>query len=233
MYDYFKISKPARTSSLGLPVASLTLALAAVTPGCGVNIGIEDDVIGDSQGDDIGESEGDDADSGEEVGSSEDTGTSEGTEGSSDTSDDAETSEGSGDQTGTDSDATEGSSDTEEESGPGDTCADLSEGDLELGSIGVEVSIDHGLAASCGAPGADALYTFTAPAAATFRFALDQAQGFSPVLYLVGECDPIVELACEPEPGEIDLDLEADQTVYVVVDSSEGAGTVQLTVSQL
>jgi hypothetical protein len=86
---------------------------------------------------------------------------------------------------------------------------------------------------SCGLPGPDALFSFTATSDATYEFTLD-SNAFEGVLYLVGgTCHPLDELACEPEGQAIVRDMLMGEVVYIVVDSDAGPGAATLSIVQI
>lgn len=186
-------------------------------------VGVEDDYIGD--GDATGTSS--DTDDGTDT-EEESTGTDTTDDGTTDTTDDTTDDT---DDTTTDG-TTDGTEETSSDTGPWETCDDITQAILELGTIDIQVDVDHDLVASCGADGADAVFEFTAPQAGDYRFSVANFE-FSPVLYVVNECMPLDEIACEDELGQVDVTLEADQLVYVVVDSAGGTGSAELTAELL
>lgn len=93
----------------------------------------------------------------------------------------------------------------------------------------------HG-AGSCGGGAGDAIFEFTAPAAATFSFlASSDAEGADTLIYVRTACNygpeyPGIELECNDDQvpmentlGAVDVPLEAGQTVYVFVDGYLGS----------
>lgn len=121
---------------------------------------------------------------------------------------------------------------TDADTGEPPNCADLTDQVLELGTISIEVDTDDGLVGSCGGDGPEAVFEFTAGTAGDYRFVVTEA-AFTPVLYVVTECEPLDELACDADNGEVTVALEADQVVWLVVDSSEGQGSASLTAEML
>jgi hypothetical protein len=90
------------------------------------------------------------------------------------------------------------------------------------------------LEASCGAPGPETVYAFTAPIDGLAQFTLSGAT-FEAALYVVAlECNPLEEIACAAAPTDplmVEQLMTADQTYYIVVDSFAGGGDATLDVT--
>jgi hypothetical protein len=94
---------------------------------------------------------------------------------------------------------------------------------------------------SCGGGGPARVYSFTAPGAGTYNFTTGSlGQRVDTVLYLRSFCQlPAYELGCNDDfitaASRVSVALEEDETIYVFVDSLEGAatGSYKLTVTRL
>ncbi|MBC8074321.1 MAG: hypothetical protein IAG13_38735 [Deltaproteobacteria bacterium] len=110
-------------------------------------------------------------------------------------------------------------------SGPGPDFACADGGDLgsALGSVasGSTVGLDDTFTASCASEGADTVFVWTAPAAASYTFSLAGSDYDTLLTVQSPDCGG-AELACNDDSGtlqsSLDLALAADQTVLVVVD---------------
>jgi hypothetical protein len=87
---------------------------------------------------------------------------------------------------------------------------------------------------SCGSAGPDAVFSFTATSDATYEFTL-ASNAFEGVLYLVDgtSCDPLEEIACEPEGQAISHAMLVDEVVYIIVDSDAGPGAATLSIAAI
>lgn len=98
---------------------------------------------------------------------------------------------------------------------------------------------------SCGGGGPSEAFTFTAPAAGTYRVATSQlAARANTVVYVRPFCQlPAYEIACNDDAGSaasmVDVELAGGETVYIFVDSfidpegRQATGRYTLTVSGL
>lgn len=192
-------------------------------------------VIGEGTGilpEDIGDGgtgTGDD-EAGEDVGGTED---EEGTTGSDTGTDDDSGTESSGETTDGTTGTTEGDTTeegTSDDSTGGSPCEGIEDMVLDVAyQIFLDgSSLDMG---SCGGSEPENIFEFTAPAAGDFAFTVSN-NDFAPILYLRSDCEGN-ELACEATQA-LEVSLEADETVFVYVDSNDDGGvTGELTVSQL
>jgi hypothetical protein len=148
---------------------------------------------------------------------------------------------GSGDGDG-DPDQTTGDGDGDPATTSGDGDGDPSGGDLACDEFDPQPVTDGDndavvgdgvsmLMGTCGADGPERVYVYTATADGVVSFALVNAT-FEGVVYIVGDsCDPLDELACQPAPEPVQVDLGVGDTVYVVVDSfgiGGGIGILQI-----
>lgn len=105
-------------------------------------------------------------------------------------------------------------------------------------AAGSTVGEDEDIAQSCGAGGAvDRVISFTAPAAATFRFDTF-GSGYDTVLAAYSTCSAASEIVCNDDTGglqsQIDVALPAGGSVLVTVSGySGGTGNYVLNVTQL
>jgi hypothetical protein len=174
---------------------------------------------GATSGEDFGEETG--AEAGDGDGDNNDTGPGDGDGDPGDGDGDGDTGDGDGD------------SDTGDGDGDGDgdpvaPCAELGATPVVLGPNPVDLVDPGTLESDCGHPGPEGVYSFAAPAAGGYEFALIDAD-FEGALYpLDGECAPVNEL-CVASPEVLTLDLALGEVVLVVVDSSAGgSGTLDI-----
>ena len=192
------------------------------TTGLSTNTGVGEETDGNG-GSDTGE---DPTSTGEDASTGQDTGDGDGDPGDGD-------GDGDGDATG-DGDGDPGDGDGDGDGDPGLSCEMFEPIPVELGENSVDVlegpSVFEG---SCGAPGPDAVFSFTAPESGSYEFTLatDEFAGF---IYLVaGDCDPLEELACKSEGESIVHDMVEGEVVYVIVDSDAAPGTATLTIAAI
>jgi hypothetical protein len=94
---------------------------------------------------------------------------------------------------------------------------------------------------SCGGGETTAVFAFTAESAGVYNFASSgEAEGVDTVVYAISTCGAdAAELACSDDVeglyGAVGVLLEADQTIYIVVDNYEATpgGPISLTATQL
>ncbi|MCA9709360.1 MAG: hypothetical protein KDK70_26195 [Myxococcales bacterium] len=108
------------------------------------------------------------------------------------------------------------------------TCEDENVG-MSLGavSMGDTTGADDDFTPSCGGTdGPDHVVLFTAPAAGIFIFDTFGSV-YDTKLALFADCDPLSEIVCNDDTGglqsEVQLDMMAGQTVYVVIDGFDGS----------
>jgi hypothetical protein len=87
---------------------------------------------------------------------------------------------------------------------------------------------------SCGSAGPDAVFSFTATSDATYEFTLT-SNAFEGVLILVDgtSCDPLEEIACEPEGQAISHAMLVDEVVYIIVGSDADPGAATLSIAAI
>jgi hypothetical protein len=147
---------------------------------------------------------------------------------------------GDGDGDPGDGDGDPGDGDGENDgSGDGDGDADLPCASLEpIAVVEDDNAIDipdvaSSFEGSCGSPGPEAVFSFTATSDASYGFTLS-SDAFEGVLYLVGgSCHPLDELACELEGQAIIHDMLVGEVVYIIVDSDAGPGAATLTIATI
>jgi hypothetical protein len=221
-------------AKFGLPALFIA---GLLTPGCTI-LGVEPDEI-DVAVDESGEtglSNGGDGD-----------GDTNGTDTADDATTDPSTGDGDGDPGDGDGDGdgdNESTGDGDGDGEPGDGDGDGDEDEVpcamyepivvEEAANAIDIpDVMSSFEGMCGAPGPDAVFSFTATSDATYEFTLG-SDAFEGVLYLVdGVCDPLVEIECAPEDQPIPHDMLAGEVVYIIVDSSTGPGAATLTVSAI
>jgi hypothetical protein len=174
----------------------------------------------------------------------------EGDTGDSDTTGEEASGDGDGDPTGAgdgDGDAGDGDGD-EQDAGDGDGDGDgdaTGDGDgdgdvpcethepIDVTETDNAIEIPNVMSSfdgSCGSPGPDAVFRFTATSDASYEFTLS-SDAFEGVLYLVGgTCDPLDEIACDLEGQAIIHDMLVGDVVYIIVDSDAGPGAATLSI---
>jgi hypothetical protein len=116
---------------------------------------------------------------------------------------------------------------------PGLSCVQLEPIPVEETENEIDIpNVMSSFEGSCGTPGPDEVFSFTATSDATYEFTLasDELDG---VLYLVEGCNPLAEIACEAEGQSIMHDMLVGEVVYIIVDSSTGPGAATLTIAAI
>jgi hypothetical protein len=232
---------------------SALFAVGLLTPGCTL-LGVEPDEIdiAEETGTGLTAAEGDgdgDTANGTDTTAEEAGGDGDGDPGDGD-GDPTSTGDGDGDGDGDsgDGDPGDGDGDGDGDRDTGDGDGDGGDGDGDQGvpcgmyePIAVEEAenaidipdVMSSFAGSCGAPGPDDVFIFTATSDATYGFTLGSDE-FEGVLYLVaGTCNPLDEIACEHEGQSIMHDMLVGEVVYIIVDSSTGPGAAILTIAAI
>jgi hypothetical protein len=223
----------------------LLLFAGLLTPACAL-WGVEPEEI------DVANEE---SDSGYSAGSS-NSGDGDGDNGMNDTEGEEDpTGPGDGDPGDGDGDPGDGDGDGDPSTGdgdPGDGDGDAETGDAETGDGGVPcemfeptavlegdnaieiLGVMSSFEGSCGSAGPEAVFSFTATSDASYEFTLVDSVAFDGVLYLVdGICDPLDEIACEPEGQVISHDMLVGEVVYIIVDSDAGPGAATLSIAAI
>lgn len=111
-------------------------------------------------------------------------------------------------------------------SGPPSGCPDQERGS-ELGLFGnTTEGLGNDRRGSCGGLAADEIHRWTAPISGTYRFETTGTE-FDTVLYIMTSCTGETELGCNDDTSagtttsSLELELEADQSVIIVVDGWE------------
>jgi hypothetical protein len=206
-----------------------------LTPGCSL-IGVEPDEIdlADESGtgsltatSNEGSTNGGDGDGDSGATDTEDQGDGDGDSGDGDPS----TGPGDGDGDAGDGDAGDGDGDTGD--GDGESCELLEPLALEETLNVLDIpNVMSSFEGTCGGSGPEAVFSFTATSDTTYEFTLasDELDG---VLYLVEGCNPLDEIACEPEGQTISYAMGVGEVVYIIVDSNAGAGAATLTIAAI
>jgi hypothetical protein len=184
---------------------------------------------GDGDGDETSDEQGDgDPSTGDGDG---DTGDGDGDAGDGDAGDgDGDSGDGDGDPGDGDGD------DTGDGDGDGDHSCDVFLPQLLVDGEN-QVSIGNGgsqLEASCGAPGPESVYFYTASVDGDVQFAVTSGE-IDVALYVLDECEPLTELACvaDPDPLIIQQPMSQGETRYIVLDSFGvgGDAVIEVTVN--